>query len=222
MGGWPNGSFLPIIRSLRKFLDWNTGQNPFKTLFVTISVMVGTICKEDRPPTAYFLGKICLAHHLEPSIPEERLVTKLVYHYEEGIPSARLYGQIKTTQAMITLLENCEHENYYRHNRYRDNIPNREQWININRNNESNINNNNSQDNRTRINHIWYLNPGSNNRSYYRGRRSLDNSNKYANVRCAYNGYESSYSHNRMRRNRSCEDGRRNNRHNITSDHRDD
>ena len=31
--------------------------------------------------TAYFLGKVCLAKHLEPAIPEECLVNKLSYHY---------------------------------------------------------------------------------------------------------------------------------------------
>ena len=32
--------------------------------------------------TAYFLGKVCLAKHLEPTIPEECLVNKL-YHYDD-------------------------------------------------------------------------------------------------------------------------------------------
>lgn len=67
-------------------------------------------------PTAYFLGKVCLARNLEPKIPEESLVIKLAYHYEEGIPRARLCGQIKTIQAMAALLENYEHESYYRQN----------------------------------------------------------------------------------------------------------
>ena len=39
--------------------------------------------------TAYFLGKVCLARNLEPRIPEECLVTKLAYHFEQGIARAR-------------------------------------------------------------------------------------------------------------------------------------
>ena len=54
--------------------------------------------------TAYFLGKVCLARSLEPKIPEESLVTKLAYHYEEGLSRARLGGQIKTVQSMACLL----------------------------------------------------------------------------------------------------------------------
>ena len=60
-------------------------------------------------PTAYFLGKVCLARNLEPKIPEESLVTKLAYHYEEGIARAQLVRQVKTVQSMAALLENYEH-----------------------------------------------------------------------------------------------------------------
>ena len=46
--------------------------------------------------TAYFLGKVCLARNLELKIPEESLVTKLAFHYEEGVTRVRLSSQIKT------------------------------------------------------------------------------------------------------------------------------
>ena len=35
--------------------------------------------------TAYILGKVCVARHQEPRIQEECLVTKISYHFEEGI-----------------------------------------------------------------------------------------------------------------------------------------
>ena len=70
-------------------------------------------------PTAYFLGKVCLGRNLEPKIPEECLVSKLAYHFEEGIIRARLCGQIKTIQGMATLLESYENENYYHNIRQR-------------------------------------------------------------------------------------------------------
>ena len=69
--------------------------------------------------TAYFLGKVCLARNLETKIPEECLVTKLAFHYEEGVARARLGGQMKTIQSMAPLPENYEHENYYRRSRQR-------------------------------------------------------------------------------------------------------
>ena len=50
----------------------------------------------EQTPTAYFLGKICIARHLEPKISEECLITKISYHFEEGIVRARLCGQVKT------------------------------------------------------------------------------------------------------------------------------
>ena len=70
--------------------------------------------------TAYFLGKVCLARNLEPKIPEESLVTKLAFHYEEGVSRARLGSQIKTIQSMAALLEDYERERYYRRSRQRD------------------------------------------------------------------------------------------------------
>ena len=54
---------------------------------------------------AYFLGKVCIARHLEPRILEKCLVTKLSYHFEEGIVHARLCGQVKTIGAMEALLD---------------------------------------------------------------------------------------------------------------------
>ena len=50
--------------------------------------------------TAYFLGKICLARNLEAAIPEECLVTKQAYHFNEGVSQGRLNGQIKTVQGL--------------------------------------------------------------------------------------------------------------------------
>ena len=72
-----------------------------------------------QAPTSYFLGKVCIARHLEPKIPEECLITKLSYHFEEGIVRARLCGQVKTTGGMVALLESYEQEAYYRRNRRR-------------------------------------------------------------------------------------------------------
>ena len=68
------------------------------------------MCIRDRgnTMTAYFLGKVCLAKHLEPAIPEECLVNNLSYHYDEEVISARRGSQIKTTQAMTELLENMK------------------------------------------------------------------------------------------------------------------
>lgn len=51
-------------------------------------------------PTTYFLGKVCLARNLETKIPEECLINKLTYHFEEGIIRARLGRQIKTIQGI--------------------------------------------------------------------------------------------------------------------------
>ena len=67
--------------------------------------------------TAYFLGKVCVAKHLELKICEECLVSKLSYHYEEDIIRAHRSSQIKTVQAMTELLEMYEHEDYYRQSR---------------------------------------------------------------------------------------------------------
>ena len=73
--------------------------------------------------TAYFLGKVCLAKHLEPAIPEECLVNKLSCHYDEDIIRARRGSQIKTVQAMTELLESYENEEYYRQSRRRNDRP---------------------------------------------------------------------------------------------------
>ena len=99
----------------------------FKTLFrakywseATQNIVRDNIChgkydaSRGTTPTSYFLGKVCLARNLEPKIPEECLVTKLAYHYEEGVARSRQWGQIKTIQAMAALLEDSEHEGYYR------------------------------------------------------------------------------------------------------------
>lgn len=93
-------------------------------------------------PTTYFLGKVCMARNLEPKIPEESLITKLAYHYEEGISRARLCGQIKTISAMTALLENYEHEYYYRKDR-RNRAPwNQQTSFERNRENQYNSGNN--------------------------------------------------------------------------------
>ena len=73
--------------------------------------------------TAYFLGKVCLAKHLELAIPEECLVNKLSYHYDEEVIRARRGSQIKTIQAMTELLENYENEEYYRQSTRRNERP---------------------------------------------------------------------------------------------------
>ena len=73
--------------------------------------------------TAYFLGKVCLAKHLEPAIPEECLVNKLSYHYDEDIIRARRGSQIKTVQGMTELLESYENEEYYRQSGRRKDQP---------------------------------------------------------------------------------------------------
>lgn len=76
-----------------------------------------------QTPTAYFLGKVCLARNLEPRIPEECLITKRSHHFEEGIIRARLCGQVKTIGAMEALLESYEQESYYRRSRSRMDAP---------------------------------------------------------------------------------------------------
>ena len=72
---------------------------------------------QEQSPTTYFLGKVCLARHLEPRIPEECLVNKLSYHFEEEIVRARRSGQVKTVGAMETLLASYEMEDYYQRSR---------------------------------------------------------------------------------------------------------
>ena len=110
--------------------------------------------------TAYFLGKVCLARSLEPKIPEESLVTKLAYHYEDGVSRARTGGQIKMVQAMSVLLEEYEWEGYYRRSRQRyetRNVPN-------NDHHNSNGNNRPNFSNRTNHNNEAYNRPNFNNR----------------------------------------------------------
>ena len=70
-----------------------------------------------QTPTAYFLGKVCVAKYLDPKSPDECLVTKIAYHFDEKIISARLSGQVKTIGGMEALLENYEQESYYRRSR---------------------------------------------------------------------------------------------------------
>ena len=67
---------------------------------------------QEQSPTTYFLGKVCLARHLEPRIPEECLVNKLSYHFEEEIVRARRSGQVKTIETMETLLASYETVSY--------------------------------------------------------------------------------------------------------------
>lgn len=147
-------------------------------------------------PTAYFLGKVCLAKHIEPRIPEECLINKLSYHYVETIVRARLCGQVKMIQAMAALLENYEHENYYRQSRSRNynnnnkynsgnNNGNNNNVRNRNYNNSNNTNNRDTRDYRNRNNdqrpQVNYVRNNNNrydsrNNDYrrrYQGRRSL-------------------------------------------------
>ena len=123
------------------------------------------MCIRDRSPTAYFLGKVCIARHLEPRIPEECLVTKISYHFEEGITRARQCGQVKTIGAMEALLESYEREDYYRRSRRRlepqndrQNEPHRENRPRVNqvRSNNNNDNSRNQHNNLSLI-HIYNL-----------------------------------------------------------------
>lgn len=79
--------------------------------------------RRGQTPTTYFLGKVGLARHLEPVIPEECLITKLSYHFEEGIARARLCGQVKTISNMEALLESYEREEYYKNSRRKSDQP---------------------------------------------------------------------------------------------------
>lgn len=76
-------------------------------------------------PTAYFLGKVCIAKHIEPIILEECLINKLSYHYEHAIVDVRLCRQVKTIQAMAELLESYELESYYWQSQFRNYTVNR-------------------------------------------------------------------------------------------------
>ena len=90
--------------------------------------------------------------HLEPKIPEECLVTKLTYHFEERIVRARQYGQVKTIGGMEALLESYEQEAYYRGNRRRLENPNERR-------------NDQPRDNRQRVNYVRTNNNDDNNRN---------------------------------------------------------
>ena len=168
---------------------------------------------------AYLLGKVCLARNLEPKIPEECLVTKLSYHYGEGIARARLCGQIKTIQSMAALLENYEHENYYCRSRHRNDNQLRDRNNTAHNNNQSN---NDNRDNRSRVNYVRSHNRENNRgsrRQYYQGRRSLELNHQYPNNnRDNNNNYNRSY----PRRSRSIEDNRRTNNYGSMGDTSED
>ena len=124
--------------------------------------------------TSYFLGKVCLARDLEPKIPEECLVTKLAYHFEEGVAKARQWGQMKTIQAMSALLEDNEHEGYYRRSRRRnENFHDR----------SGNVNNNNSnfRNYRGNFNNSNQNNANNNNENNYRPSNQNNNNNSTGN-----------------------------------------
>ena len=112
--------------------DYQQFKNLFKAKYwseTTQNLIRDNICHGRYKPhignsmTAYFLGKVCMAKHLEPAIPEECLINKLLYHYDEEVIRARRGSQIKTIQAMTKLLENYENEEYYRQSRRRNDRP---------------------------------------------------------------------------------------------------
>ena len=70
-------------------------------------------------PTAYFLGKINRARHLEPAIPTESLVRLLAYHYGGEITRGRINGRIQTIEEMSALLAEMEQEKSFRQYRRR-------------------------------------------------------------------------------------------------------
>ena len=70
-----------------------------------------------QSPTAYFLGKVCVARNLESKIPEECLISKMAHRFDEGIVQATLCSQIKTVADMERLLGSYEHQDYYRKSR---------------------------------------------------------------------------------------------------------
>ena len=79
--------------------DYQHFKNLFKAKYwyeSTQNIVCDNLCNGKFDPTrgqtliAYFLGKVCLARNLEPRMPEESLVTKLSYHFEQGIERARL------------------------------------------------------------------------------------------------------------------------------------
>lgn len=127
-------------------------------------------------PTTYFLGKVCLAKNLEPNIPEECLVAKMAYHFDETVPRARLTGQVKTITGMEELLGDYEREEYYRKGR-------KTQDYYKERHNE----------NKPRVNHIRSEEPRDNT-------ERNDDSRFRANNNQAP-GYWNNYNHNRTRGN---------------------
>ena len=79
----------PEFRALFKAKCWSES---------TQNIVRDNLCNKSKydpqrgqSPTAYFLGKVCLARNLEPKIPEECLVTKLYYHCEEMCIRDRIY-----------------------------------------------------------------------------------------------------------------------------------
>ena len=168
-----NDNWWTVIRN--EVCDYGNFKMMFKLKYWSESVQ--NIIRDDichgrydrnigQTPTAYFLGKVCVAKYLDPKIPEECLVTKIAYHFEEKIISARLSGQIKTIGGMETLLENYEQESYYRRSRWRSG--NTEE-----RKNEP------PRDNRPRVNYVCANNNYYNNR--YRGRGQNYNNRNYRN-----------------------------------------
>ncbi|MGP1955715.1 MAG: hypothetical protein ACTS8W_02505, partial [Arsenophonus sp. NC-PY1-MAG3] len=89
-----------------------------------------------------------MAKHLEPPIPEECLVAKMAYHFDDTVPRARLTGQVKTIAGMEELLGDYEREEYYRKGR-----KNRDLGKYRDHDNHNNHNNNNNNDN-NRVNYI--------------------------------------------------------------------
>ena len=76
-----------------------------------------------QTPTAYFLGKINIARHLEPAIPTECLVRLLAYHYGGEITRGRINGRIQTIEEMSALLAEMEQEkNFLQYRRRNDEI----------------------------------------------------------------------------------------------------
>lgn len=116
-------NWWPAVRYIIN--DYEEFQNTFKAKYWSESIQNvahDRLCNvkfnpsRGQTPTGYFFGKICVARHLKPKIPEECLVTKLAYHFGQDIVHARLCNQIKTISGMQALLENQEHESHYRRN----------------------------------------------------------------------------------------------------------
>lgn len=164
--------------------------------------------------TSYFLGKVCLAHNLEPKIPEESLVIQLSYHYDDAIQKARRYRQVKTIQSMASLLGDHEHEGQYRRNRimnakynrnhdsYQQPSPSMGNNNNPQANscNYPNRNSNNSNPNTYQRNNT-NNNPSNNN---YYGNRQGNNNNNQSNHYYRggnQNGYQNGYQGNNYRGN---------------------